>query len=682
MPDAADSTDKKRAVKANAIERPAKLEVDDAAIHSEVVAAGVSTVAVPTIVREPVAPVNLDPWLPQVEGIVAMDAPKPARAKPRGRGFPASLPITISSLDTFAASPALVLDHGTAPLLHSNSIGGDPPSPLAPAVLNSFDSLDFDDNGTLAGAFYIPPDPHGAVGTEHVVAVVNVAVQFLSKTGSVTFEDDLADFFAALAPLTDTFDPKVIYDQFVDRYLIVTLEQTDTAFGDAADISRILLGVSDDGDPNGTWFVTSIPIVITPPTTSVPSWADYPGFAVDEEAIYITANLFGFFSFGAPFGGVRLWIVDKGEGSGGFYDGSTALATLHDPYAGGGLALTTQPAHVFCDSRSTCPTTTGTYLVSYSGITDAGSEFVQTVRVDNPITAPSFSTQLVSIGDIEDFAPAVLPDAPQSGSSELIEVNNRRALDAAWRNNRLYMTATVETGVDPLVSPATAYWWILDTTTLGAIILFDEGAIDGEDITVDANPVSTFFPSVAVNAADEVTFGFSASSSTIFPGSYYTTRKRDDAAGTNSGSAVLRTGLAAYHRDFGLPNNRWGDYSGAALDPVDQCFWVYNQHAISPEVPAMPPSPSGCNPLVDPILDCGRWGTAFGKLCIDCAGSPLTVSTQTTDLRKERASAITVTGTGDVTSSGKLTLEGQIIEFQNGFTAEGELRVFTGFCPL
>ena len=49
----------------------------------------------------------------------------------------------------------------------------------------------------------------------------------------------------------------------------------------------------------------------TPRSTSVASdyWADYPGFEVDEEAVYITMNMFPFSGSGSF---TRLWIIDKG----------------------------------------------------------------------------------------------------------------------------------------------------------------------------------------------------------------------------------------------------------------------------------------------------------------------------------------------------------------------------------
>ncbi|NIL95676.1 MAG: hypothetical protein GTO62_00645, partial [Planctomycetales bacterium] len=58
-----------------------------------------------------------------------------------------------------------------------------------------------------------------------------------TKAGVQQNSQSLSSFFSSLSPATDTFDPKVIYDQYNDRFVVVTLEQTDTAFGDPADTS-------------------------------------------------------------------------------------------------------------------------------------------------------------------------------------------------------------------------------------------------------------------------------------------------------------------------------------------------------------------------------------------------------------------------------------------------------------
>ena len=536
-------------------ERPVSVKTDEGFIFPPAPPEGIYSVAVPAIVSETPAPLQpQSPATPDGLEIVAVDVPGPKSPKPKGRGVPMNQAVRVGP-------------PGAAPITVAPGIGAEPPTPLAPALETSFDSLDFDDNSANIGSVFIPPDAHGAAGPDHVVSVVNVSLQVHNKTGTPLLDTtvgapitgiSLQSFFSSA---TATFDPKVLYDQFAGRWVIVTLEQTDVLTGGASDTSRILVAVSDDSDPTGNWTTTTINSAMVIGTNS---WADYPGFAVDEEAIYITANMFGFFSFGGSFNGVRLWIIDKGLGSGGFYDGGMASVTVSNPYtAAGSVATTTQPAHVYCYPGS-CPSPTGTYLVSYSGLTGGGIEFLQVVRVDDPLGTPTFTQEFISIGNLEDFttsAGSALPDAPQLGSAELVEVNDRRALDAVWRDNRLFMTSTVELGTSPTNLPAKAFWWELDTTTPsdgiagnGAeTVVTTSGSIAGDDITADSNPVTTFFPSVTVNAANEIAIGFSASSLTIYPGSYYTTRKPADAAGTNSGSATLRAGTDYYIRTFDAP---------------------------------------------------------------------------------------------------------------------------------
>ena len=364
-----------------------------------------------------------------------------------------------------------------------------------------------------------------------------------------------------------------------------------------------------------------------------------PGFEVDEEAVYITANMFTIVPFGF-FGGVRLWIVDKGVGGGddddddggsggGFYAGGPAVVTVDDPYAATGIpgfASTTMPAHVFAPSSEGDDdddggervgvggpgSTLGTFLVSYSGLTFGGPfapEAINVITVDDPlgnIGGPFFSQEFVVIGDIEDiggvFGFPPLPDAPQAVEPIPIEVNDRRALDAVWRDDALWLTTTIipNSGVD--VGETSAHWIQLDTSSgPGSIILADEGNIGGEDI---APGTFTFFPSVAVNGNGEAKFGFSASAASIFAGAFVTGRQPADAPGSVQGSETVKAGEGPYKRFFGGTRNRWGDYSGISVDPSnDKFFWVFNEFAATPGSPGV----GSMGP------EDGRWGTAWAR---------------------------------------------------------------------
>jgi hypothetical protein len=467
-----------------------------------------------------------------------------------------------------------------------------------------FEGFGFDDNATENGGFlFIPPDPIGAAGKSRVIAVVNTMIEAHTKGGKLKWRDSLAGFFAPLDPQTFTFDPKIVYDQYEDRFVVVTLERVASGLAvDPGNISRLLVAVSKSGNPKGPtaadWHYTAIDSKVLF-GGFVELWADYPGFEVDEEAVYITANLFAFPPFGG-FGGVILCIIDKGAGTGGFYDGGTASVGKYDPYVSGGVPTTTMPAQVYGDGGVDGPgSPVGTFLVSYSGLSDGFTEYVGVITVTDPIGisgGPFFSQeQFVPVGDIEGPAFPSLPDAPQLGTAALIEVNDRRALDAVWRDGSLWLAATILPNLGPDAGETTAHWFHIDTTLgQGLLFLKDQGDIGGEDIAVGT---STFFPSVAVNRDGDAMFGFAASAASIYAGAYVTGRETGDPLTTVQDTEVVKAGEDYYIRTFGGPRNRWGDYSGISVDPTNDDFvWVFNQFADQRGTPTGPGED-------------GRWGT-------------------------------------------------------------------------
>jgi hypothetical protein len=65
-------------------------------------------------------------------------------------------------------------------------------------------------------------------------------------------------------------------------------------FATSPELSRIWLAVSKDETPDtaSDWYPTYINSVVAIYGSN--AWADYPGLEVDEEAVYVTSNLFGF----------------------------------------------------------------------------------------------------------------------------------------------------------------------------------------------------------------------------------------------------------------------------------------------------------------------------------------------------------------------------------------------------
>ena len=482
------------------------------------------------------------------------------------------------------------------------------PDPFAPGLGTNFSSLTFDEDAANTGFYHIPPDPMGAAGSNHVVAVVNSSIRWHTKAGVQQYNNRLGknsststgSFFAPLSPVNGTFDPKVIYDQHAGRFVVVTLERQDTASGAPTNTSRILLAVSDDNDPNGTWYYTAINSKIT---IGSDAWADYPGFAVDEEAIYVTANMFSFGASGTYLG-TRLWIIKKTE----FYTNGVAVVTVHDPFASVGLgnAGTLQPAQVY---GAGVGTTNGTFLVN-GGWTSGASDLLAVIRVDSPLASPTFNNQFIDAGDIDNTG-AAYPNAPQLGSANLINTGDRRVQRAVWRNNKLY---TVNTVVPPSGADAgqvTAHWFVISTTNVASLTLLDQGNVGGEDIAANTH---TFYPNIAVDAGDNIGIGFAASGTNIYPGAYYTGRQTTNSAGTLQPSGALKVGDDYYYRAFGGSRNRWGDYSGIAIDPSDDLtFWLFNEYAMTRGTVL------GSFPTED-----GRWATQWGSFRFNTAPNAVT----------------------------------------------------------
>lgn len=534
-------------------------------------------------------------------GAMRAERPRPAAARRRGTGPSVDGRVVVQRGDL--ADGQAVTRRGrrtrsTTPLpappsdeqttaAGSLSIGGDPTAQAAnPFVVQRFDGVDFDQNANLTGFFSIPPDPHIAAGPNHVMTVVNTTVQAFTKTGGVVLQESLRNFFAPLGPLTGTFDPKVLFDTQAGRWVVVTLEQTDQALGDAADTSRIFVAASDDADPAGNWSMTAVDARTMIGGTD--HWADFPGLGVDEEAIYITTNMFQFFSNAGNFGGVRLWIVPKGA----LYNGQAVNVRRVNPYTNqNSFALTTQPAQFYGNSAGV-----GGMLLGYSGLSNTqGESFVQVMRVNNPLGAVQVvGPEFVNLGQIEEIAGfPPLPDATQNGNPNLIVTNDRRMLNAVWIDGMLYGAFTVRSNGE-----ATAYWAEMAAGPSGTPTVARQASIPGEQL---GGGTHTYYPAVAANARGDVIVGYSASNPSIFAGSYYSIYPAGDDVSTVGEPQLLHAGEGGYFRQFGS-SNRWGDYSGAVVDPVDGCFWVFNEHA------GIPGTPVGQGD--------GRWETSGGKVCL------------------------------------------------------------------
>lgn len=485
--------------------------------------------------------------------------------------------------------------------------------PLVPDP--TFDSTTSDDNP----GFVAPPDPTAAVGLNHIVDATNMVVSFLQKDGTLICRGSLQTFFASLTPLTPLFDPRVLYDHYYDRFVLIAMDKTDDQVpGQTSNTSRMLVAVSDDGNPIGTWRLAAIPTLLPTfdpdgggPRPPEPHWADFPQLGMERRQLFTTFNMFSFMPGPVTpgvFGGVTLWNLWKWDvtdpsPSGGLYGGGTV--TIH-----AGL----RPFSLNSDYQNEIPLTPvtilnefttvvnrGIYLLGYSGGHDAGTneEYLQVFWYQ--VVGINAVKRVVSLGNVDAVtAPynEATPPAPQIDSSMEIVTGDRRATTGAFRNFEIWTAIMVNPPSGPDSGQATVHWVQLDapstTPMTGTPTVGEQDDIGAEIVTTQA---STFYPALSIGTSGGVGVGFSLSSPDLHPSSFY--QRLDGGCAVQEAPQALRLGVDIYER----PEMRWGDYSAISFDPSDgDCFWAFHQHALSR---AAPPSPGND----------GRWGTAHGKFC-------------------------------------------------------------------
>ena len=98
------------------------------------------------------------------------------------------------------------------------------PAPAIPGPLGSFEGLSNQDNFNMFGFRVNPPDPMGDVGPNHYVELINLALAVYDKQGNLLLGPTaIGDIWAGFAvpDCTDpSGDPVVLYDQFMDRWLL------------------------------------------------------------------------------------------------------------------------------------------------------------------------------------------------------------------------------------------------------------------------------------------------------------------------------------------------------------------------------------------------------------------------------------------------------------------------------
>ncbi len=422
------------------------------------------------------------------------------------------------------------------------------------------------------GLSFIPPDTQGAVGPDKLMVSLNSNFVVQQKsTGAVLGTVSMTTFWGATGA-AHPFDPKVVYDPYNGRWIVAAVNDALTA------TSSILYGISDTSDPQGTWHLYSLDADATDLT-----WADFPTIGFNKNAVAIGLNMFANAPVSSYVQG-KLLVLD--------YSALRANVGAGNPFAiNVPGSFTIQPAITYSATENTL------YLVEH-GSSGGGTYNFWTLTGLGP---PSLSL-VGGAPKTNPLGPWTIPGAanalPQNGGFPA-DTGDARIGNAVFRNGHLFYAQTIglPAGLAPGTESHTAVQWVeLDTNGN-----FVQGGRISDSAATAANGGHWYaFPSLSVNAANDVLVGFSEFQSNDFPDAGYAFRAGGDAANTMRDPVTLKEGEGAYYKTYGGGRNRWGDYSSTQVDPSDDTsIWTVQEYAGAP-------AGSGDGS--------GRWSTWWGKV--------------------------------------------------------------------
>jgi len=439
---------------------------------------------------------------------------------------------------------------------------------------------------------------NGAAGTTQYVQFVNESFAVFNKsTGSVVYGPASGNtLWQALgAPCSSISDLDEIaqYDKLANRWVMLMPLFTNPPY--------LCIAVSTTPDATGSWNLYAFEIPVNSTLCHCRMMPDYPKLAIWPDAYYIAYD--------------QAWNLN--------YEGPGVCAVNRSAMLSGAAATmqcvsnngNTNGVWLAADLDGTTPPPSGEpeYLLNLDSnfhSLDLWQFHVDwTTPANSTLTGPTNIPVTPFSGVCGDTATIVFTPqdncVPQAGTTQMLGAYADRLMyRLAYRNFGTYEdlvaqhTVQVSTG-----SNQTGINWYELQNPGSGFGLYQQGLY-----APDSN--YRWMGSIGMDKAGNIAMGYSVSSSTMSPSIRYTGRLSTDPLGTmESEIDVLSSAGIATASQVNYP--RWGDYSGMAIDPTDDCtFWYTNEY-----------QPAGGK---------NRWATRIASFsfpsCANSSSSTLTVA--------------------------------------------------------
>lgn len=446
-------------------------------------------------------------------------------------------------------------------------------TPTIPGPIQTFEGLANQDNFNVFGFRVNPGDPNGEVGPNNFVEMINLVFAVYDKAGNLLVGPvDTGSLWAGF-PITDCTDPSgdpvVLYDQFMDRWLLSQFTTAGPQYFDC-------VAISTTSDPTGSYYRYAF--------STGPNFPDYPKYGNWTDSYVITTREFG----PTIEYGIGVYALEKNKMVDGHPDARSVRFFIDGnvpgqlPLVGDGLL----PADV--DGKQKPKTDTAIPIV---GTQDDDSDYGATFDAINifdlfvkwrstPIASLVLNTQLptASFDSIFPCTPTARDCLPQPGvpvgdarDLDILSYRQRPTFRLAYRNFKTYESLVTNQSVEATPGVAGARWYEIRRDGAGTYSLYQQGTYAPGD------GIHRWMGSIAMDKKGNMALGYSVVDGTsVFPGIRYTGRLAGDTLGQMTlgegtiidGSGIQRT-----------TNSRWGDYTDITVDPTDDCtFWYVNEY--------------------------------------------------------------------------------------------------------
>ncbi len=400
----------------------------------------------------------------------------------------------------------------------------------------------------LSGLSY-PPDPSGAAGPNHYVQAVNSSYQIFSKTGgSVTGGGPFT--LGSLLFGSNDGDPIVLYDKYADRWVITEFKTVGR---------KVLFAISKTSDPTGQYYTYSY---------TSPQFPDYQKFSIWADGYYMTSNQ----------SNQKVFVFERDSMLAGVPT-SRALNKTFSPPTDNAFFC---PLPADADGQLP-PAGTPCYIFSYeddgwgSGYVDRiniykmsvvwGTTPTATIAVEAQLPTQPFDASYNQNWD----------DISQPGTTTKLDgiggVFTYRAQYRRWTGyNSVVLNNPVM--VNTTTGQRSIRWYELrQNSTTNQWSIYQQSTYAPDDL-------NRWVGSIAMDDNGSISLAYSVSNSNVYPGLRYTGRLATDSLNTMTfAEQIVAVGNSAQ-----TSNNRYGDYSHTALDPVDgTIFWHTGEYILNGE---------------------------------------------------------------------------------------------------